>query len=59
VRRAAKTAAAEDPAPLPPPRQAGELGLDEGRHRREAVGDVVDEDIDLEAVDRFERAHRG
>jgi hypothetical protein len=39
------------------PRQIGELGLRVGVDRRQAVGDVVDDHVDFQAVDRFKLNH--
>src|SRR5512138_1063045 len=55
--RAAEAVATENPCAAPPPAECGELGFDEGRHRREIVGYVVNKYLDLDAIGRFRRVH--
>jgi hypothetical protein len=58
VGRAAQAAAAENPRAASTSPESGELRFDKGRHRREVVGHVVDEDLYLDAAYRLKRAHR-
>src|SRR3954469_2407317 len=57
MRGAAQAAPPQDPVATAAPSERGNLGLDEGGHRGEVVGDVVDQDLDLDAVDRIDREH--
>src|SRR5262249_25436514 len=51
---AAQAAATENPCAAATPAEAAQLGLDERRHGRQRISDVVDDDLDVERVDRGE-----
>src|SRR4029079_9972107 len=55
---AAQTIAGEHPLAMPPPSEAGKFGFDEGRRRGQAVGDIVDQAMELVAVDGVKLNHR-
>lgn len=53
----AHATAIQHPVASPAPSQAGPFGFDKRRNRGQAIGDVVDEDLDLDALHRLKHAH--
>jgi hypothetical protein len=57
VRSATQTAAAQHPGRSTPSRKTAKLRLDERRHRRQRIRDIVDEDLDVDGVDGGKVGH--